>query len=140
MTGEAASVEAALKSRLINLSRAGYKSLEKNRLEEASGYFSQILALDPHNCYALVGLGELARKRKDPEDARRHYQECLRYEPENLFALKAEAECARELRDYTNAVESWQRCLSKSGEDAALLTHIGDGFRKLGQIDSPGRL
>jgi hypothetical protein len=33
--------------RLIGLSRAGYRALEKNKLDEAASYFDQMLAIDP---------------------------------------------------------------------------------------------
>ena len=118
--------------RLIGLSRAGYRALEKNRLDEAGRYFDQMLEIDPRNSYALVGSGELARKQRNLPRALEHYEACLRNEPGNHFALKAAAECSWEMEKYDRSVELWEAFVRVKGPDAMALSHIADGWRKLG--------
>lgn len=118
--------------RLVGLSRAGYRALEKRRLDEAARYFDQMLEIDPANSYALVGHAELARKRLDVKAALGRYLACLDGDPKNRFALKGAAECAWELRDYRRSVELWQAYLAVTAADATVLAHVGDGHRKLG--------
>ncbi|HTZ52035.1 MAG TPA: tetratricopeptide repeat protein [Spirochaetia bacterium] len=118
--------------RLVGLSRAGYRALEKRRLDEAQRWFDQMLQVEARNTYALVGLAEVARKRNDLKGALGWFTQCLEAEPSNPFALKGAAECAWELRDYRRCVQAWETLLEVSGPDASVLTHLADGYRRLG--------
>ena len=48
---------------LTKLSREGYLFLKANEINRAEAEFKKMLALDENNNYALVGLGDAARKR-----------------------------------------------------------------------------
>jgi tetratricopeptide (TPR) repeat protein len=118
--------------RLLGLSRAGYRALEKRRLDEAVRRFDQMLEIAPENSYALVGLAEVARKKHDVKGALSRFLECLGADPENRYALKGAAECAWELRAYRQSVEMWSTYQQVTSPDAAAITHLADGYRKLG--------
>ena len=45
------------------MSKKGYQYLKENRVRDAEAAFAKILESDPENNYALVGLGDAARKR-----------------------------------------------------------------------------
>ena len=128
----------ALRARLATLSKAGFRGLQENRLEDARRWFEQLQRLDPGNCYAAVGLGELTRKQGDLPAARRHYGACLEREPENPFALKGAAECAWETQDYGQAAQLWERCLRPETPDPGLLAHAADAWRKQGELTARG--
>ena len=115
--------------RLVGLSRAGYRALEKRRLDEAARYFDQMLDIDPANTYALVGHAELDKH--DIRSALKRYTDCLAVDPGNRFALKGAAECSWELREYRRSVELWTSYLKVTSPDATVLTHLADGYRKL---------
>ena len=51
---------------IAELSKKGYQYLKENRIEEAEECFARILERDRENNYALVGLGDAARKHAPP--------------------------------------------------------------------------
>ena len=60
-------IESGLDTIRINiaeLSKKGYQFIKENRLEEAEENFNRILEVDEENTYALVGLGDSARRRR----------------------------------------------------------------------------
>ncbi|MFP4549989.1 MAG: tetratricopeptide repeat protein [Spirochaetales bacterium] len=116
---------------LATLSQEGYQYLRENRLSEATESFSEILRQDESNCYALVGLGDVARKRGERDAAVDYYARCLENDPENSFALFGLADSYRSLRKYREAVEVWERYLKHDDTNVTVLTRVADGYRKL---------
>ena len=47
---------------IAELSKKGYQFLKENNIKEAEDSFKQILDIENNNNYALVGLGDSARK------------------------------------------------------------------------------
>ena len=76
-------------SEISESSKKGYQLLKENRFDEAIECFAQILEKDKENNYALVGLGDAARKRGSYRDAADHYRRCLVFHPGNSYALFA---------------------------------------------------
>ena len=72
---------------IAELSKKGYQFLKENRVGDAERNFRQIIEKDAENNYALVGLGDAARKRGAHRDAVDHYKKCLIYHPGNNYAL-----------------------------------------------------
>ena len=64
---------------IAELSKKGYQYIKANRLTEAEENFNRILVIDPRNTYALVGLGDAARKRGAFTQAIEYYETCLQY-------------------------------------------------------------
>lgn len=116
---------------IADLSREGYKLLRERRLSEAEQKFSRILEEQPENSYALVGMGDAARKRKDARRAITYYRRCLETEPANGFALFGLADAYRSQRNYADAVEIWERYLNHDDTNVTVLTRVADGYRKL---------
>jgi tetratricopeptide (TPR) repeat protein len=116
---------------ISQLSQEGYRLLRNNQIEEAEQRFSRILDEQPTNSYALVGMGDAARKRKEQNKAISYYERCLETDPENSFALFGLADAWRSLRNYRQAVEVWERYLTFDDTNVTVLTRVADGYRKL---------
>jgi len=90
------------KEHLSQLSQQGYQLLREHMTTEARAKFQEILAEDPENNYALVGLGDLERKERQFERAVEYYQRCLEFHPENNYALFGLAESLRALKRFNH--------------------------------------
>lgn len=112
-------------------SKKGYQLLKENRYEEAIECFASILEKDKENNYALVGLGDAARKRGAFRDAADHYRRCLVYHPGNSYALFGLADCYKALNQYHKAIEIWEQYLLHDNTNITVLTRVADAYRKV---------
>jgi len=116
---------------IAELSKKGYQFLKENRIGEAERNFKKILENDPENNYALVGLGDAARKRTAHRDAVDYYKKCLVYHPGNNYALFGLADCYKALNQYQKAIEIWEQYLLHDNKNITVLTRIADAYRKV---------
>lgn len=116
---------------IAELSKKGYALLKENRVQEAEANFRSILELDPENNYALVGLGDSARKRGSHRDAADFYKKCLIFHPGNNYALFGLADCYKALNQYQKAIEIWEQYLLHDNRNITVLTRIADAYRKV---------
>jgi tetratricopeptide (TPR) repeat protein len=116
---------------IADLSKKGYQYLKENRIEEAEECFARILERDRENNYALVGLGDAARKRGAFRDAVDHYKKCLVYHPGNNYALFGLADCYKALNQYQKAIEIWEQYLLHDNKNITVLTRVADAYRKV---------
>jgi tetratricopeptide (TPR) repeat protein len=116
---------------IADLSKHGYQYLKENRIEEAEECFARILERDKENNYALVGLGDAARKRGAYRDAVDHYKKCLVYHPGNNYALFGLADCYKALNQYQKAIEIWEQYLLHDNKNITVLTRVADAYRKV---------
>jgi tetratricopeptide (TPR) repeat protein len=116
---------------IAELSKKGYQFLKENRVGDAERNFRQILEKDTENNYALVGLGDAARKRGAHRDAVDHYKKCLIYHPGNNYALFGLADCHKALNQYQKAIEIWEQYLLHDNKNITVLTRIADAYRKV---------
>jgi tetratricopeptide (TPR) repeat protein len=116
---------------ISELSKHGYQYLKENRVEEAEECFSRILEKDRENNYALVGLGDAARKRGAFRDAVEHYRKCLTHHPGNNYALFGLADCYKALNQYQKAIEIWEQYLIHDDHNITVLTRVADAYRKV---------
>jgi tetratricopeptide (TPR) repeat protein len=112
-------------------SKKGYQLLKENRYDEAIDCFAQILEKDKENNYALVGLGDAARKRGAFKDAADHYRRCLVFHPGNSYALFGLADCYKALNQYHKAIEIWEQYLLHDNTNITVLTRVADAYRKV---------
>ena len=119
------------KPEITEFSQKGYLHLKENQLGEAEDCFRSILALEPHNNYALVGMGDLARKRSDFTTAVEFYDECLKHHPENNYALFGLADCYKAFKNYPRAIKIWEHYLRHDDKNITVLTRIADAYRKV---------
>ena len=116
---------------IADYSKKGYQYLKENRIEEAEECFARILEKDRENNYALVGLGDAARKRGAYRDAVDHYKKCLVYHPGNNYALFGLADCYKALNQYQKAIEIWEQYLLHDNKNITVLTRVADAYRKV---------
>lgn len=116
---------------IAELSKKGYQYLKENRIGDAERNFKSILEKDPENNYALVGLGDAARKRTAHRDAVDYYRKCLVYHPGNNYALFGLADCYKALNQYQKAIEIWEQYLLHDNKNITVLTRIADAYRKV---------
>ncbi len=116
---------------LAELSQKAYQLLKEDYLAEAEDLFKEMLALESHNNYALVGLGDAARKRKGFNEAIEYYQRCLEHFPQNNYALFGLADCYKSLRHYHKAIGVWERYLEHDDRNVTVLTRVADAYRKV---------
>ncbi len=116
---------------IADLSKHGYQYLKENRIEEAEECFARILERDRENNYALVGLGDAARKHGSYRDAVDHYKKCLVYHPGNNYALFGLADCYKALNQYQKAIEIWEQYLLHDNKNITVLTRVADAYRKV---------
>jgi len=116
---------------VTELSKKGYNYLKEGVLEEAQGAFEELLELEPKNNYALVGLGDVCRKRGEFEKATGYYQECLRQHPANNYALFGLADAYKALGLFHRALDIWEEYLKQDPENVTVLTRVADAYRKV---------
>jgi tetratricopeptide (TPR) repeat protein len=116
---------------IADLSKKGYQYLKENRVDDAEECFARILEKDRENNYALVGLGDAARKRGAYRDAVDHYKKCLVYHPGNNYALFGLADCYKALNQYQKAIEIWEQYLLHDNKNITVLTRVADAYRKV---------
>jgi tetratricopeptide (TPR) repeat protein len=116
---------------ISELSKKGYQSLKEDRIPEAIGCFNKILSVDDNNNYALVGMGDAARKRGVFKEAITFYQRCLIYHPGNNYALFGLADCYKALNQYHKAIDIWEQYLRHDDKNITVLTRVADAYRKV---------
>ncbi|MCL1815073.1 MAG: tetratricopeptide repeat protein [Treponema sp.] len=116
---------------ISGLSKQGYLFLRENRIGEALRCFNKILEMDGYNNYALVGLGDAARKQGASRNAVIYYSRCLEYHPGNNYALFGLADCYKTLNQYHKAIEIWEQYLLHDDQNITVLTRVADAYRKV---------
>jgi tetratricopeptide (TPR) repeat protein len=116
---------------ISDLSKQGYHLLKENRITEAMDRFNRILETDDNNNYALVGMGDAARKRGGFREAVNYYQRCLAHHPGNNYALFGLADCYKALNQFHKAIEIWEQYLLHDNTNITVLTRVADAYRKV---------
>jgi tetratricopeptide (TPR) repeat protein len=129
-SGEADDAE-LLKQNISEWSKRGYQLLRENRIPEAMDYFNKILVVDSCNNYALVGLGDGARKQGTYREAVSYYSRCLEHHPGNNYALFGLADCYKILNQFHKAIEIWEQYLLHDNQNITVLTRVADAYRKV---------
>jgi len=124
-----------VKRDVITLCRLARRLQKQGNYKEAEEKFILALESDPDNPYALVGLGDLKRKRKRFKEALNYYQKCLEVEIDNRFALAGLGDAYRALEEVDKALEVWLHYLSLTPGDYKVMTRVADGFRKEGDCE-----
>ena len=125
---------------LTKLSREGYLFLKANEINRAEAEFKKMLALDENNNYALVGLGDAARKRNKCKEAAEYYSECLRHHPGNNYALFGLADCYKNMNLYAKAIEIWEQYLEHDNANITVFTRVADAYRKIHDFQNSKKL
>jgi tetratricopeptide (TPR) repeat protein len=127
-------------NRIAELSQQGYQLLKENLLTEAETCFKQILTYDENNNYALVGLGDAARKRSNYRQAIDYYEKCLIQHADNNYALFGLADCYKALRQYNLAIKIWEKYLVHDDKNITVLTRVADAYRKVKNLEKSSEI
>ena len=125
---------------IAELSQRGYQLLKEKLLDEADECFRQILEQEESNNYALVGLGDSARKRRDFHAAVAYYEKCLEHHPDNNYALFGLADCFKSLKYFHRAIKVWERYLKHDDQNVTVLTRVADAYRKVREFHNSKQL
>jgi tetratricopeptide (TPR) repeat protein len=117
--------------KITEISKTGYQLLKDNKIDDSIECFYKILKLDENNNYALVGLGDAARKQGLINDAIKYYKRCLTHHPGNNYALFGLADCYKSMNQFQNAIEIWEQYLKHDNTNITVLTRIADAYRKV---------
>ncbi len=117
------------------LSKEGYRELKRGHLAEAEEKFLQILEREPRNSYALVGMGDTLRKKKQYRKAIPYYRSCLEDHPDNNYALFGLADSYKAQNLYPKAIDIWEDYLRLDPNNVTVLTRIADAYRKVKNFD-----
>jgi len=124
-------VENQESNEIAEISKKGYQLLKDNQINDAIDCFTKILLLDEKNNYALVGIGDAARKRGNNREAIHYYQRCLTHHPGNNYALFGLADCYKALNQFHKAISIWEQYLSHDNNNITVLTRVADAYRKV---------
>jgi tetratricopeptide (TPR) repeat protein len=116
---------------ISEVSKNGYRLLRENKIRDAVDCFANILKIDEDNNYALVGMGDAARKRGSCREASVFYQRCLAHHPGNNYALFGLADCYKTLNQFHKAIEIWEQYLQHDDKNITVLTRVADAYRKV---------
>jgi Tfp pilus assembly protein PilF len=105
------------------------------QLDEAERLYSQILAKDPQNKYALFNLGQIAHTRKQYSEAITKYTAALTSDPAYFPALYNEALAYEAVNDNTNAIATMRKAADVNPKHAATLFNLGRLLVASGQTD-----
>ncbi|THB68140.1 MAG: hypothetical protein D6B26_00890 [Spirochaetaceae bacterium] len=122
--------EKEIERHITELSQKGYQLMRQNFVQDAQTYFNKILEIDPTNNYALVGLGDAQRKRRQFSTAAETYSKCLEHHPKNNYALFGLADSLAAMRRYREAADIWERYLEHDDRNVTVLTRVADSHRK----------
>ena len=107
--------------RLSDLSKQGYLLMKEGNLLEAEKCFTEIIEKDKLNNYALVGLGDIERRKRHFKKAIKYYQNCLEIHPSNNYALFGLADCFKALRKYSKAIQIWEEYILNDDTNVTVL-------------------
>ena len=107
---------------ITELSKKGYQLLKENDTEGARHAFESILSLEDNNNYALVGLGDIARKQNNFNEAISFYNKCLSFYPSNNYALFGLADCYKALNQFSKAIDIWQQYLIHDDKNITVIS------------------
>ncbi len=117
--------------KISELSKEGYQLLKEDNYKKAEDCFFRILELEENNNYALVGLGDAARKMRKFNKAITYYQQCLELFDSNNYALFGLADCYKAMNQYNKAIKIWEEYLLQDSDNITVLTRVADAYRKV---------
>jgi len=100
--------------------RWGHQLLRAGALDQAQGQYQAALELNPNESAALLGLGDLQLRRREPRLAAESYRQAVSLEPRNADAYIRLGEAYYHQGDLTAALSEWERALALRPGDVQL--------------------
>jgi len=111
----------------------GHRYLDAGSLSQAQGEYQAALDLVPDEPAALLGLGDIQHRNRQPRLAAEFYRRAVAAEPTNPDAYARLAEAYYQQGDPTAAVSEWERALALRPDDTTVR-------RRLEQVQREARL
>ncbi len=104
--------------------RWGHQLLRGGALDQAQGQYQAALELNPNESAALLGLGDIQLRRREPRMAMETYRQAVSLAPRNPDAYVRLGEAYYQQNDLTAALSEWERALALRPGDAELRKRI----------------
>ena len=104
--------------------RWGHEFLQAGLLDQAQGQYQAALDLNPNEMAAVLGLGDVQLRRREPRMAAETYRRAVRLDPGNAHASVRLGEAYYQQGDLTAALSEWERALALRPGDAELRKRI----------------
>ena len=104
--------------------RWGHQLLRAGSLDQAQGQYQAALELNPNESAALLGLGDVQLRRREPRMAAETYRQAVALDPRNPDAYVRLGEAYYHQGDLTAALSEWDRALALRPGDGELRKRI----------------
>ncbi|MGE5849378.1 MAG: tetratricopeptide repeat protein [Candidatus Methylomirabilota bacterium] len=111
----------------------GHQYLHSGSLSQAQDQYQAALDLVPEESAALLGLGDIQHRNRQPRQAAEFYRRAVAAEPTNPDAYARLAEAYYQQGDPTAAVSEWERALALRPDDQVIR-------RRLEQVQREAKL
>ncbi|HSD50999.1 MAG TPA: tetratricopeptide repeat protein [Candidatus Methylomirabilis sp.] len=108
----------------------GHQYLHSGSLSQAQGQYQAALELVPDEAAALLGLGDIRHRNRQPRLAAEFYRRAIAAEPTNPDAYARLAQAYYNQGDLNGALSEWERALSLRPNDPALRSRIEEVQRE----------
>ncbi len=108
---------------------------EDHQREAGMAEMRKAIELNPDNAQALNYLGyTYAEQGKNLDEAERLVKRALDIEPEDGFYIDSLGWVYYQKGEYKKAIEQLERAVNLSGNDPTITEHLGDAYRKVGDL------
>lgn len=102
----------------------GHRFLQAGSFQQAREQYQAALELDPNETAALLGLGDVLLRQRDPRAAAERFRRAIGLEPRNPDAYARLGEAYYNLGDLQAALSEWERGLALRPGDARLTQRL----------------
>jgi 3-oxoacyl-[acyl-carrier-protein] synthase-1/3-oxoacyl-[acyl-carrier-protein] synthase II len=119
------------------LTGMGFACSDDQDFSRAATYWQRLYDLNPDKAdvRVLTCLGNSYRRLKRFRQAERYFRQALEQEQNNGYALFGLADCCRGRHHMDAAIEVWERLLAQEPANIAVLTRLGDAYRRCRRED-----
>lgn len=104
--------------------RWGHRLLQVGSLDQAKEQYQAALELNPTESAALLGLGDVQLRRREPRVAAETYRQAVGLDSQNADAYSRLGEAYYHQGDLSAALSEWERALALRPEDTLLRTRM----------------
>jgi Flp pilus assembly protein TadD len=119
-----------------NSAKMAWQDLRNHNVMAAQFNFQKILSTDPHDVYALVGLGwayifdkeETNGPKVSSDRATTYFQQALAIDPDNEMAKEGLARIDKDQGNRDSTIKIWEQLLDKNPDNQRVLKELSDAY------------